>query len=617
MSSSKILPRIAYLLILSIFLLVGTIFLSMHLSIRTLPQAKHGILDLRSLSMDSDPVIPLNGEWLYYPGRLDQNDDRPLSSSKGETFSVPNFWSSPSLPKENRFGYGVFRLRILLPDECKSFAIKLKNITPNYELWINDEFITGAGVVSPDRTESRPGNKTYLTTVPCPGSVANISVNISNYHNISAGINREILIGEFQALSRIHIRSIILEALTLGAIAVISLYTLSVFMLDSRKMDTLFLSILCFSSLLFAGLKNEMLLLHFFPFLEGEVRSKIIFLILNNMGGLIFFYFRSLYQNCFSSAGSRYFIFYMSLSSLIVLLFPMHIHSMLVLPMELFVAASIVIVLAIVILKTRREQIEQNILTQVVVMLVFISLIVGILDDISYIQFNSISLVFLLILLGIILLRAREYSLNIGQMEDLEDSRETLARINQELLAISQLDSLTGIANRRRFDQQLLALWQTEKYTGKSVGLIMIDIDYFKNYNDYYGHQKGDACLVRVVNGLKNALHRQNDFLARYGGEEFAVVLSDLDGDGVYRVAENLRRNVYNLGIQHEASSCAPIVTISVGCAVLQAGIESTLTELISQADKALYQAKALGRNQVCMDSEISEFAFPDELSFG
>ena len=617
MFSSKILPRIACLLILSMFLLAVIILISLRLSIRTLPQAEHGILDLRSLSMRSDPVIPLNGEWLYYPGRLDKNEDRPLLISEGENFVVPNFWSSPSLPKENRFGYGMFRLKVLLPEDCNSFAIKLKNITPNYELRINNEFITGSGVVSSDRVKSKPGNNTCLAVIPCPDSIANISVSISNYHNITAGINREILIGEYHSLLQIHIRSIILEALTLGAIAVISLYTLFVFLLESRKMDTLFLSILCFCALLFAGLKNEMLLLHFFPFLEGEVRSKIIFLILNNMGGVVFFYFQSLYHNCFPSVIRRSFIVYMCLSSLLVLLFPMHIHSMMVLPMELIAAGSIAMVLGIVILKTRREQIERNILTQVVVLLLLISLIVSILDDMSFIRFNSISLVFMLVLMGIILLRAREYSLNIGQMEDLEDSRETLVRMNQELLAISQLDSLTGIANRRRFDQQLLALWQADKYTGKSVGLIMIDIDYFKNYNDYYGHQKGDTCLVKVVSGLRSALHRQNDFLARYGGEEFAVVLSNLDKDGVYRVAENLRRSVHNLGIPHEASSCSPVVTVSVGCSVLQAGIENTLTELISQADKALYQAKALGRNQVCMDTEISEFAFPDELSFG
>jgi len=176
--------------------------------------------------------------------------------------------------------------------------------------------------------------------------------------------------------------------------------------------------------------------------------------------------------------------------------------------------------------------------------------------------------------------------------------RSQLENANQELSILSSVDGLTGIANRRHFDQFLEQLWLQSARNRELVGLIICDIDFFKAYNDTYGHLQGDECLKQVAATLKNSLKRQGDFVARYGGEEFVVVLPDSDVEGAIKVAETLRNNVESLGIPHRLSSITPKVTISLGVAIGHANSSDTPKTLIEAADAALYQAKQNGRNR-------------------
>ena len=176
--------------------------------------------------------------------------------------------------------------------------------------------------------------------------------------------------------------------------------------------------------------------------------------------------------------------------------------------------------------------------------------------------------------------------------------RSQLENANQELSILSSVDGLTGIANRRHFDQFLEQLWLQSVRNREPVGIIICDIDFFKAYNDTYGHLQGDECLKQVAATLKNSLKRQGDFVARYGGEEFVVVLPDSDVEGAIKVAETLRNNVESLGIPHRLSSITPKVTISLGVAIGHANSSDTPKTLIEAADAALYQAKQNGRNR-------------------
>ena len=175
---------------------------------------------------------------------------------------------------------------------------------------------------------------------------------------------------------------------------------------------------------------------------------------------------------------------------------------------------------------------------------------------------------------------------------------EDLARKNRELERLSLLDGLTGVANRRYFDRIVQQEWSRASREQTPISVVMIDIDYFKPYNDTYGHQQGDACLQQVASALSAGLKRPSDFIARYGGEEFVAVLPDTGIEGAGSLAEAMRESVVRLALEHTASKVCPQVTISLGVASAIPGRESVHAELIKKADDALYAAKQGGRNR-------------------
>ena len=181
---------------------------------------------------------------------------------------------------------------------------------------------------------------------------------------------------------------------------------------------------------------------------------------------------------------------------------------------------------------------------------------------------------------------------------ELEELGRQLAEKNAILEALSSLDGLTGIANRRRFDEALETEWRRGRREGTELSLLLIDVDFFKRYNDHYGHLAGDDCLRRVAAALKSSAHRAADLVARYGGEEFCILMGHTDAPGAAQVAETARRAIEELAIAHARSDAASVVTISLGSATLTPGNDFEGESLIKLADGALYQAKKDGRNR-------------------
>lgn len=173
-----------------------------------------------------------------------------------------------------------------------------------------------------------------------------------------------------------------------------------------------------------------------------------------------------------------------------------------------------------------------------------------------------------------------------------------LERKNAELEALSCRDGLTGVLNRRGFDDYLNKEWLRAIRQRHDVGLLLIDVDHFKDYNDNYGHQGGDECLRKVAFALGAALKRPSDIVARYGGEEFGVVIPATSIDGGAMIADSLCKSVAALRIPHAFSATAPYVTVSIGVATIQPQPGDSTDSLIRLADDALYAAKAGGRNQ-------------------
>jgi diguanylate cyclase (GGDEF)-like protein len=179
-----------------------------------------------------------------------------------------------------------------------------------------------------------------------------------------------------------------------------------------------------------------------------------------------------------------------------------------------------------------------------------------------------------------------------------------LKRSRDLLAEMALIDPLTGICNRRRFNDSLDGEWKRAARASRPLSLAMLDVDYFKRFNDTYGHARGDDCLRLVGRAVGDIARRVGDVAARYGGEEFALVLPDTDAEAMHGLMRSLLGNVAALGIEHSSSGVAPHVTVSVGAITMVPTVEGGAASAVEAADRLLYEAKAAGR-AACMHIDL------------
>ncbi len=199
-------------------------------------------------------------------------------------------------------------------------------------------------------------------------------------------------------------------------------------------------------------------------------------------------------------------------------------------------------------------------------------------------------------------------------VQELARKKSEVEAANEQLRRLATIDGLTQIANRRYFDQYLAQEWKRLSREKQFLSMILCDVDFFKRYNDTYGHQLGDDCLKLVAQALSEAVQRPADLVARYGGEEFAVVLPNTNVSGAMRVAESIKRAVQDLKIPHEKSDTSEYVSISQGVTSIVPTDKIIPESLILSADKALYQAKNQGRNTYCLQLSFSHLSSVSKL---
>jgi diguanylate cyclase (GGDEF)-like protein len=184
------------------------------------------------------------------------------------------------------------------------------------------------------------------------------------------------------------------------------------------------------------------------------------------------------------------------------------------------------------------------------------------------------------------------------EQEKVRRANQELNEKNEELRGLAEVDDLTKIPNRRMFEREMKRAWRQAVRESRPLSLLLCDVDNFKAYNDIYGHQAGDECLVKIARAISGAARRPRDYAGRYGGEEFAVILQDTGIEGTQHVAERVCLTVRNLAIPHTGATAAKQVTISVGAASIQPTHEREPEALVRKADECLYQAKGEGRNR-------------------
>ena len=190
----------------------------------------------------------------------------------------------------------------------------------------------------------------------------------------------------------------------------------------------------------------------------------------------------------------------------------------------------------------------------------------------------------------------------VGFMFDITErkrSEEKLLALQQELEDLSFRDGLTGVNNRRKFDAVLQREWQEARRNVQPLSLLLFDVDFFKNYNDHYGHVEGDECLKRVAQALAGAAHRPSDFLARYGGEEFVLLLPASDANAARAVADRCRQAIFKAQIAHAVSTVGQLLTVSIGAGTTVPSEHGDPVRFLDEVDRRLYRAKHLGRNRL------------------
>lgn len=194
----------------------------------------------------------------------------------------------------------------------------------------------------------------------------------------------------------------------------------------------------------------------------------------------------------------------------------------------------------------------------------------------------------------------------IGFMFDISERKKTehqLLSLQKELEELSFKDSLTGVANRRMFDSMMETEWANAKRNQQPLSLILLDIDYFKQYNDEYGHIQGDDCLKQVARTLSSATSRPRDFFARYGGEEFVIILPETDEQSARKIAERCRDGILQKEIPHGKSQVSSVLTISMGVGCIIPSQQDEALAFIEEVDRRLYMAKQQGRNRIVSSS--------------
>jgi len=182
--------------------------------------------------------------------------------------------------------------------------------------------------------------------------------------------------------------------------------------------------------------------------------------------------------------------------------------------------------------------------------------------------------------------------------KQLQENNEQIKILNNKLELLSRTDSLTGLYNRRYFDEMIHQEWNRGLRSQQPLSCILFDIDYFKDYNDCYGHQAGDKCLIDISLVMKDTFKRAGDVVGRYGGEEFIVIMPNTNLEEAKTALRNYQKELARLRIPHKESSANCYVTMSEGFITTVPSKDETIEDIIRKADKALYQAKANGRNQ-------------------
>ncbi|KNZ41610.1 sensor domain-containing diguanylate cyclase [Acetobacterium bakii] len=602
-------------------------------------EAKNGLLNLGQDNLKND-VISLDGEWKFYwnqllePGELEQG-------SMNSYVNFPSSWTKYSTADEKISGYGYATYGLsFISAENEILALKIPKVRTAYKLWVNDDLIASAGEVGQTRDTMVPQYLPQVTSFQARQGENEIVMQISNFYRPSGGLLNSIQLGDEAQLLGLRYNGIAYELFLFGALMMMGIYHLALFFFRRKDPAPLFFGLFCILVAVRTLLIGETFFFTLFPGFDFETAYKIQTLTYYLGVPLILMFFRAILPEYFHPRIIRLTQFMAGAYLVVVLFTPTWVYSV-INPLYQIWSLLMICYLFTRLVKITRHRKKDSWLIILGGLALILTCIMDIITLSGWINEswptllkiifqgdNNSSTGQLIFAIAYSFLLAKnfsesmEYKTSMGEKltemnnqldqlvvqrtEALTASNEKVAqqnleleRINQDLQRISLKDPLTGLWNRRKYNETIPLEWLRCLRHEQPMALQFIDVDYFKNYNDQYGHMAGDECLIRISETLKTSLPRSTDMAVRYGGEEFIVFLADTRKEEAMNIAQMLLKSIEALAIPHKGSLVKDCVTVSIGVSCMTPDVNTTYEDLVNVADKALYHAKSDGRNQV------------------
>ena len=597
-------------------ILLSCIFVSANLAAMPAPKASGGELNLTHWKFSADGTVRLEGDWQFYWKQFvlpnstgDINDD---------SIGVPGSWNGHQL-KDNGIvtghGYASYRLNVLLPEETSKLALKIIDIGEAFRLYVNGRLLHSGGEIGTNSDQSQPAFARSVILLPTDiGKKLNIVIHVSNYHYHSGGLWEHISLGEVGAIQSLHELSLGYAMFLAGSIGIIAFYHIGLYTQRRQDSSPLYFAIFCIAMAIRILTVDERYLNQLIPSISYSMLIKIEYLSFLLAIPALAVFITNLLPGSYPRWMPRLTIILGFIFSGVVMLTPVSVFSDLLRLFQVYLVTSLCFGVYVFIRSVKEHrQVAKGFLFG------FLVLAAASLNDILISLGIFRTPVFLVGagILSFILIQSYSFSLRFTRAftkvetlsRELEDYANTLESkvkqrtkelelVNRKLEQQVSIDGLTGIANRRGFDTLLNHAWAGHSRRVAYLGLVMCDIDFFKTYNDTYGHLKGDEVLTKVAQCIEETLHREADTAARYGGEEFAILLPDTHLEGAVIMANKINNAIRGLNIFHEKSLVSNQLTISCGAAAIIPTDRTKPKDLIALADSALYDAKKAGRDK-------------------
>ena len=584
---------------------------------RSQPLADDGRLDLTASPLAEGRMVALDGEWHFHPG--ERLEPAQLADSATPTLlPVPAYWDGLEVngtPLASH-GQGTYHLRVQLPEEQlgELLALHLPSIMTSHRLWLNGQLVSALGTPAADRENASP--RVIPTVVPFQTDRQELELvlQVANHHHREGGLWESIKLGPHERVTHYQNTFLYSDLLLLGGLLIAAAFHLTQFAMRRRDRASLYFGLFCALIALRIPVTGEKVLMQYVPGFNWSLGMTMEYLGFYLASGVLLLYVQAMFPDESRDRPIRVLVGLSLAFSALVLVTPPHVFTQ-SLPLYQLISLVLLGYAVMIFLKATWRRREGALFTIGQMLLAGVAIINDILLYQQVVQtFNMFPFALLLMVFGQSMVLSSRLSKAFTRVEELSEQQRRwqqelehkvaertveLDRALSELKATSARDPLTGVANRGRLNDALETAWKRAARQQTPVALLLLDIDFYKVYNDTYGHLMGDECLKQVARLISDCVQRPDDLVARYGGEEFCVLLPDIEQPGAAEMAERIRATIEGAAMPHESSKVADILTVSVGVAVARPASGTTIDELIHAADEALYAAKSGGRNRV------------------